>query len=138
MSLKHSAGIQTTGIQIGSLISDMKSDSVFLAMMRLLNSSKSSEIRKRVIKAMKAPYSEAALAFIGKRLRDENDDVCCAIFKQLIDNQTRIENFSCDEAKMLVIAEGLQSANDGVRSACIEFLTPSIIEHADDLSYIFR
>ena len=85
----------------------MKEDAIFLAMMRLLNSSKSAEIRKRVIRGMRAPYSEAALAFIGKRLRDENDDVCCAIFKQLIENQTRIENFSCDEAKMLVIAEGL-------------------------------
>lgn len=39
---------------------------------------------------------------------------------------------------MLVIAEGLQSASDSVRSACIEFLTPSILEHVDDLSYIFR
>jgi len=64
----------------------MREDGIFLAMMRLLNSSKSAEIRKRVIKGMRAPYSEAALAFIGKRLRDENDDVCCAIFKQLIDN----------------------------------------------------
>ena len=86
MQLSQTSGVQTTGIQIGSLLSDMKSDAIFLAMMRLLNSSKSSEIRKRVIKAMRAPYSEAALAFIGKRLRDENDDVCCAIFKQLIDN----------------------------------------------------
>lgn len=115
----------------------MKEDAIFLGMMRLMNSSKSVEIRKRVIKGMKAPYSEAALAFIGKRLRDENDDVCCAIFKQLIDNQTRIENFSCDEAKMLVIAEGLQSGSDAVRTACIDFLTPSILENSDNLAYIF-
>lgn len=59
----------------------MKEDNIFLAMMRLLNSSKSVEIRKRIIKGMKAPYSETALAFIGKRLRDENDDVCCTIYK---------------------------------------------------------
>ena len=64
----------------------MKEDAIFLSMMRLLNSSKSAEIRKRVIKGMRAPYSEAALAFIGKRLRDENDDVCCSIYKQLIEN----------------------------------------------------
>lgn len=56
---------------------------------------------------MRAPYSEAALAFIGKRLRDENDDVCQSIFRQLIENSTRIEDFQGDEAKMLVIAEGL-------------------------------
>lgn len=59
----------------------MKEDAIFLAMMRLLNVSKSCDIRKRLIKGMKAPYSEAALAFIGKRLRDENDDVCLVIFK---------------------------------------------------------
>lgn len=85
----------------------MKTDHIFFAMMRLLNSSKSSEIRKRVIRNMRAPYSEAALAFIGKRLRDENDDVCQSIFRQLIENSTRIEDFQGDEAKMLVIAEGL-------------------------------
>ena len=39
---------------------------------------------------------------------------------------------------MLVIAEGLQSASDAVRTACIDFLTPSILEHSEDLSYIFN
>jgi hypothetical protein len=58
---------------------------------------------------MRAPYSETALAFLGKRLRDENDEVCCLIFRQLIENKTRIEQFSSEEARMFVVAEGLSS-----------------------------
>ena len=62
-------------------MSDMKSDIVFIHLMKLLISSNSVEIRKRIIKGLKGPYSEVTLAFMGKRLRDEDPNVCKLIFK---------------------------------------------------------
>ena len=65
---------------MAGVMSDMKSDVLFVHLMRLLNSSSSIDIRKRIIKSMNGPYSEVALAFMGKRLRDESPDVCTLIF----------------------------------------------------------
>ncbi len=69
---------------MAGVMSDMKSDVLFVHLMRLLNSSHSVDIRKRIIKSLKGPYSEVALAFMGKRLRDESAEVCTLIFNQLI------------------------------------------------------
>jgi hypothetical protein len=53
------------------MISDLHHDSLFLAMMRLFNHVRTSpEIRKRIIRGIRAPISETALIFLGKRLRD--------------------------------------------------------------------
>ena len=72
----------------------MASDPIFLHLIRLLSVAKSSgETRKRVIKAFHMPLSEAALAFIGKRLRDESEDVCITIFKHLKQLDCRLETF---------------------------------------------
>ena len=87
--------------------------------MKLLCTSRSPEVRKKIIKVIKAPYSAGALAFLGKRLRDSNHDVCLLVFKQLIANKTDITAFSSKEARMLVITEGITSPNQDVRLACI-------------------
>lgn len=64
-------GIMTSGVTVASAISDQASDSVFLAQMRLFNIAKTTpDLRKRIIRGLKAPISEPALAFLGKRLRD--------------------------------------------------------------------
>ena len=108
----------------------MKSDVLFLSLMKLLNAPKCSvEIRKRIIKGFRAPISEPGLAFLGKKLRDENDEVCALVFKQLMTNEVRLENFQSDEARMLVLAEGLQTSNEKVRDACIEFLKNSVLDN---------
>ena len=87
-------GIITSGIQAACPLSDMKSDVLFLSMMKLLNAPKCSvEIRKRIIKGFRAPISEPGLAFLGKTLRDENDEVCALVFKQLTTNEVRLEHF---------------------------------------------
>lgn len=87
----------------------MNDDDLFLGMMKLFTVSKISvDIRKRIVKGMRAPLSEPALIFLGKRLRDENDEVCCLIFKQFLATNTKLENFINEEARMLVLAEGLQ------------------------------
>lgn len=118
-------------------ISDLQSDAIFLAMMRLFNLGKTTpELRKRIIKGIRAPISEPALVFLGKRLRDQNDDVCSLIYRHLTQNEVTLENFMNDEMRMLVLAEGLQSQNDTVREQCVEFLSKSVLTHQDDLSYL--
>jgi len=49
--------------------------------MRLLVESRSTELRKKIIKGIKAPYSQTALAFLGKRLRDISPAVVTLIFE---------------------------------------------------------
>lgn len=58
------------------------------------------------------------------------------IFKHLVDQNTRLENFSDNQSRMLILVEGLQSNNDAVREACIQFLSKSVTENSDDLSYL--
>jgi hypothetical protein len=77
--------------------------------MKQLSTSKSVEIRKRIIKTVKAPYSAGALAFLGKRIKDANPDVSVLVFKQLLATNTEITAFSSKEARMLVITEGITS-----------------------------
>ena len=128
---------QAHGIQIASLISDCKSDPVFLQMMRLLVSSRSAEIRKRIIRGLKAPYSDEALAFLGKRLRDVNNDVVVLVFNQLAGDHVTLADFPTAEARMLLLTEGLTSKEEAVRDACINFLTPTILKHRNDLAAVF-
>ena len=78
-------------------------------MMKLLCTSKSTEVLKKIIKAIKAPYSIGALAFLGKRLKDQNPEVCVLVFKQMIANKTDITAFASKETRMLVITEGITS-----------------------------
>ena len=52
--------------------------------MKQLSTSKSAEVRKRIIRAIKAPYSAGALAFLGKRIKDASPDVSILVFKQLL------------------------------------------------------
>ena len=78
-------------------------------MAKLLVNSKSAEIRKRIIKAFKAPYSPAALALLGKRLRDINPELVVLIFEQLTLHGVLISDFPSAEARMLVLNEGFTS-----------------------------
>lgn len=72
--------VQADGIQIASLLSNYKDDPLFLSLMKLLMMSTSQRIRETIIKSIKAPYSDAALAFLGKRLRDKKPAVVKLIF----------------------------------------------------------
>ena len=71
-------------------------------------------------------------------MRDTSADVVTLIFKQLTNNNTRIQDFSSKESRMLILIEGLTSHSENVRLACIYFLTPTILENEHDLSYIFK
>ena len=132
--------LQYQGIELGGLLSDFKKDSdpIFAQLMKQLSTSKSTEVRKRIIRVIKAPYSVGALAFLGKRIKDANPDVSVLVFRQLLANNTEITAFSSKEARMLVITEGITSPHQEVRLACIEFLKPTILAKPDDLSYIFK
>lgn len=115
----------------------MKSDPAFLHLLKLFTHGKgSAEIRKRIIKSIKAPISEPALAFMGKRLRDVNDDVVCLVFKQLLQCDVRLEDFANNESRMLVLAEGLQHSNEAVRDACMQLLSKSVMHNTSDLAYV--
>ena len=88
-------------------------------MMRLLVTSKSAEIRKRIIRAIKAPYSDEALAFLGKRLRNVSKEVVVLVFDQLRSHHVTLADFPTAEARMLLLTEGLTSKEEEVRNACI-------------------
>jgi len=99
------------GIEIGAILSDFKKDKdpIFAGLMKQLCTSKSVEVRKRIIRAIKTPYSAGALALLGKRLKDSSPEVCVLIFKQLLASKTEITAFDSKQARMLVITEGITS-----------------------------
>ena len=103
--------LQYQGIEIGALLSEFRRDNdpIFALLMKQLCTSKSSEVRKKIIRSIKAPYSAGALAFLGKRLKDANPEICALVFKQLITSKTEITAFPSKEARMLVITEGITS-----------------------------
>ena len=109
LSPKSVCELQSFGVQIGSQLSDFKLDQVFVALMDLLMKSTSTGIRKMIIRGIKAPYSNVALAFLGKRLRDMSPDVVTLIFDQLTKSETELKDFPTPEARMLVLTEGLTS-----------------------------
>ena len=73
--------IQAQGIQIASLISNFEDDRIFNQLMKLLMVSRSAPIREKIIKAIRVPYSPPALAFLGKRLRDQSPNIVELVFK---------------------------------------------------------
>ena len=115
---------------MASLLSNYEDDNIFRQMMKLLMSSKSVQIREKIIKSFRVPYSQPALAFLGKRLRDVNSNIVELIFKQLTANEVTISQFPSPEVRMLVLTEGFTSQEAKVREACINFLKPTILEFA--------
>ena len=87
-------------------------------------------IREKIIRSFRSPYSQPALAFLGKRLRDINTNLVELIFKQLTDNGVTISQFPTPEARMLVLTEGFTSQEAKVREACMQFLKPTVLEYA--------
>ena len=68
---------------MASMMSNYKDDVMFLSMMKLLSLSTSMKIRESIVKSFHAPYSEQALIFLGKRLRDNKPALVKTIFEQL-------------------------------------------------------
>ena len=87
-------------------------------------------IRRSIIKSLRAPYSAPALAFLGKRLRDVDLKIVEDIFNQMTSNKVSIKDFPTPEARMLVLTEGLTSHEPRVRDACIKFLSPTVLDCA--------
>ena len=72
-----------SGIKIAGLISNYEDDNVFAELMKLLIISNQVDVRKKIIMSFSVPFSAPALAFLGKRLRDENPEIVKLIFDQL-------------------------------------------------------
>lgn len=87
-------------------------------------------IREKIVKCLRVPYSQPALAFLGKRLRDVNTNIVELIFKQFEINGVTISQFPTPEARMLVLTEGFTNPDAKVREACINFLKPTVVEYA--------
>ena len=119
-------------------MSDCTGDSLFISMLRLLRSSRSAEIHKKIVRALKAPYSHEALAFLGRRLRDVNGEVIVLVFSQLASEGVTIEDFPSAEARLLVLKEGLSSNDEQVREACIKFYSPTVLKYRDNLATLFE
>ena len=90
--------------------------------MKVMTHSKLKEIRKEAINSLKTPYSPVCLLFLGKRLRDKDDEIRKIVFKKLTLNDVKIEKFESKEIRMLIIKEGLTDPSESVREACIGFL----------------
>lgn len=115
LATKSSTSSQNYGISIASLISNYRDDRIFKQITKLLVWSKSVETRKKIIRSMKLPYSAPTLAFLGKRLRDENPGVVELVFEQFIQNGVTICQFPTPEARMLVLTEGFTASRESVR-----------------------
>ena len=125
---------------MASLLSNYEDDAIYRQMMKLLMKSNSLQIREKIIKSFRVPYSQPALAFLGKRLRDVNPSIVELIFKQLTVNKVTISEFPSPEIRMLVLIEGFTSQEAKVREACINFLKPSILDFAakNDIAGILK
>ena len=117
---------------MASMLSNYKDDVIFLTLMKLLSLSTSMRTRESIIKSFRAPYSEQALIFLGKRLRDNKPSLVKLIFEQLTSNGVKISNFPTSEARMLILTEGFTSNDPSVQKACINFLTPTVKEFAEN------
>lgn len=60
-------------------------DQILMTLMRLLTHSKLKEVRKKILSIMKGDpeFSHVCLFFIGKRLRDKDDEIRRLTFKKL-------------------------------------------------------
>jgi len=92
---------------MAALVSDFSGDSIFKALMHLMANTKSADIRKRIIKSIKVPYSGMSLAFLGKRLRDKDTEVVHLLFTNLKQNGVTLKDFPDSDARMLLVTEGL-------------------------------
>merc|ERR1719469_654530 len=94
LSVTSSSNIaQQNAIQMASLLSNYKDDAIFLALMKLLSLSTSVHMRESIVKSFHAPYSQQALIFLGKRLRDVRPSVVKLIFEQFTTNGVTISSF---------------------------------------------
>lgn len=93
-----------------------------MQLMKAMTHSKTREVRKTAINAIKAPYSAISLMFLGKRLRDRDADIRRLVFQKLTNNNVTIEHFECPDSRMLIIKEGLTDPSELVREACVDFL----------------
>ena len=65
--------------------SSQDGEKVMLALLQLLNEKRTGpDTRKRVVKSLTAKMlTPTSLAMLGRRLRDQNDDVCLLVFQHL-------------------------------------------------------
>jgi len=75
--------------------------------MNIMTHSRLRDVRKAALYHLKTPYSEMALMFIGKRLRDKDDEVRKLAYSKLFKNGITLENFKSKEQRMLIMKEGL-------------------------------
>jgi hypothetical protein len=71
----------------------MKNDELYIVLLQLLSKARSTDIRKRIIKTFKKPFSEETLACLAKRLRDISPEIAVLIYQQLTDSGCRLSDF---------------------------------------------
>ncbi|CDW89230.1 at hook motif family protein [Stylonychia lemnae] len=135
--------IQIYGVQLCANMANQNrpNDQLFMNLMNVMTHNKLRDVRKAALHHLQSPFSEVALLFLGKRLRDKDDDVRKLAFQKLRKNGIQIEHFKSKEQIMLIMKEGLTDNNENVREQCIEFLKPSLFNEdgtLQDLSHLFK
>ena len=82
--------------------------------MRVMTHSRLKEVRKEALQHLKAPITPISLFFIGKRLRDKEDDIRKLAFHKLSKCGVKLEDFKSLEQRMLIMKEGLTDGNPDV------------------------
>jgi len=100
--------------------------------MRVLTHSRPKEVRKTALQHLKPPVTPISLLFIGKRLRDKEDEIRKLAYQKLTKFGVKIQDFQSLEQRMLILKEGLTDSNPDVLNACIEFLKPSMHKSMHD------
>lgn len=99
-------------------------------LLRTMTHSKQKEVRKAAINAVKGGnISSMCLFFLGKRLRDKDEEIRKMVFNKFTKNKIELEHFESKEARMLIIKEGLTDPSELVRKSCQDFLRQTIFKH---------
>ena len=75
--------------------------------MKTMTHASSKEVRKAAIQYLRPPLSPVALLFLGKRLRDRDDDIRRHTFMKFTKNGITIDMFPSPEQRLLIMKEGL-------------------------------
>ena len=79
----------------------------------------------------KARMKKTLIRCFGMRLMDQEPEVRREAYAKLTHLNIKIEDFDCPETRMLIFKEGMTDQDARVKAACIQFLTPSIVEEVE-------
>lgn len=87
--------IQGYGLQICASICkfERRDDNLAIQYFKVMTHSKSKEVKRTAINALREPFTPLMLLFLAKRLRDKDQDIRRIAFMKLTKNKVTIDKF---------------------------------------------